>query len=152
MMSNFDFLQTEWPDLHASARKAEALVHTDTRTSCFYARRTLELAIDWVYQKDSDLKRPYDNHLSALIFEPTFKDNLPKNIFLKVRAIKEIGNQAVHSNRAITETDALHERTLSFSLLAGALLHTSLNGRISGSQLRRSASAGAASFCSGSHL
>ncbi len=106
-MSNFSFLQAEWPELHASARKVESLVHTDTRTCCFYARRTLELAVDWLYQNDSDLKRPYDNHLSALIYEPTFKDNLPKNIFLKVRAIKEIGNQAVHSNRAITETDAL---------------------------------------------
>ncbi|HKZ02898.1 MAG TPA: DEAD/DEAH box helicase family protein [Pyrinomonadaceae bacterium] len=106
-MSNFTFLQTEWPDLHASARKAEALVHTDTRTTCFYARRTLELAVDWLYQNDSELKRPYDNHLSALIYEPTFKDNLPKHIFLKVRAIKEIGNQAVHSNRPITEADAL---------------------------------------------
>ncbi|MGI9165815.1 MAG: DUF4145 domain-containing protein [Pyrinomonadaceae bacterium] len=106
-MSNFTFLQTEWPDLRASARKAESLVHSDTRTSCFDARRTLEMAINWIYQNDSDLKRPYENHLSALIYEPTFKDNLPRNIFLKVRAIKEIGNQAVHSNRAITETDAL---------------------------------------------
>src|SRR5688500_7276185 len=106
-MSNFTFLQTERPEHHDSARKAEALVRTDTRTCCFYARRTLELAVDWLYQNDSDLQRPYDNHLSALIYDPTFKDNLPKNLFLKVRDIKEIGNQAVHSNRAITEADAL---------------------------------------------
>ncbi|MBA3256882.1 MAG: DUF4145 domain-containing protein, partial [Pyrinomonadaceae bacterium] len=106
-MSNFSFLQTEWPELQASARKVESLVHTDTRASCFYARRTLELAVDWLYQNDADLKQPYETHLSALIYEPTFKDNLPKNIFIKVRAIKEIGNQAVHSKRDITETDAL---------------------------------------------
>lgn len=106
-MSNFAFLKTEWPELHASARKVESLVHTDTRTCCFYARRTLEMTVDWLYQNDAELKRPYENHLSALIFEPTFKDNLPRNIFLKVRAIKEIGNQAVHSKRAITENDAL---------------------------------------------
>ena len=106
-MSNFIFLQTEWPELRASARKAESLVHTDTRTCCFYARRTLEMAVDWLYQNDAELKRPYESHLSALIYEPTFKDNLPRNIFLKVRAIKEIGNQAVHSKRAITENDAL---------------------------------------------
>lgn len=106
-MSNFTFLETEWPELDASARKVESLVHTDSRTSCFYARRTLEQAVDWLYQNDADLKRPYENHLSALIYEPTFKDNLPRNIFLKVRAIKEIGNQAVHSKRDITETDAL---------------------------------------------
>jgi len=106
-MSNFAFLKAEWPELHASAVKVESLVHTDTRTCCFYARRTLELAVDWLYQNDAELKRPYENHLSALIHEPTFKDNLPRNVFLKVRAIKEIGNQAVHSNRTITENDAL---------------------------------------------
>ena len=106
-MSNFDFLKIEWPELDASARKVESLVHTDTRACCFYARRTLELTVDWLCQNDADLKRPYEAHLSALIYEPTFKDNLPRNIFLKVRAIKEIGNQAVHSKRDITETDAL---------------------------------------------
>lgn len=106
-MSNFSFLQTEWPELHGSAQKVESSVHTDARTCCFYARRTLEMAVDWLYQNDAELKRPYENHLSALIYEPTFKDNLPRNIFLKVRAIKEIGNQAVHSKRAITGNDAL---------------------------------------------
>ena len=47
--SNFDFLQPEWPDLHESAAKAESLAYPDTRTACFYARRTLELAVHWVY-------------------------------------------------------------------------------------------------------
>ncbi len=28
-MSNFTFLQTEWPDLHDAASKAEALAHPD---------------------------------------------------------------------------------------------------------------------------
>ena len=80
-MSNFDFLKTEWLELYTSAQKVELLVNTDTRTCCFHARRTLELAVHWLYQNDKDLKAPYENHLSALIYEPTFKDNLPRNIF-----------------------------------------------------------------------
>ena len=32
-MSNFDFLQTEWPLLHESAVKAEAMVHADAPAS-----------------------------------------------------------------------------------------------------------------------
>lgn len=107
-MSNFAFLQSEWPELHASARKVESLARTDFGTCCFYARRTLEMAVHWLYQNDSDLKQPYETHLSALIYEPTFKDNLPRNIFIKIRTIKEIGNQAVHIARPITELDALH--------------------------------------------
>jgi type I restriction enzyme, R subunit len=44
-MSNFTFLKTEWLDLHDAACKAEALAHPDPRTSCFYARRGLELTV-----------------------------------------------------------------------------------------------------------
>ncbi|MBC8031228.1 MAG: DEAD/DEAH box helicase family protein [Pyrinomonadaceae bacterium] len=106
-MSNFTFLQTEWPELHQSATKVESLACTDARACCFYARRTLELAIHWLYEHDAELKRPYDDNLSALIYEPTFRDNLTKDLFLKVKTIKEIGKLAVHSRKPITERDAL---------------------------------------------
>ncbi|HKY41502.1 MAG TPA: DEAD/DEAH box helicase family protein, partial [Pyrinomonadaceae bacterium] len=49
----------------------------------------------------------YDDNLSALIYEPTFKNNLTNDLFLKVKTIKEIGNLAVHSRKPITERDAL---------------------------------------------
>src|SRR5258706_3107722 len=106
-MSNFTFLRTEWPELHESAAKVESLVRTDARSCCFYARRTVELAVDWLYVNDSSLKKPYDDNLSALVYEPTFKQNLPGELFLKVKTIKEVGNLAVHSRKPITERDAL---------------------------------------------
>ena len=56
-MSHFAFLQPEWPALFEAASKAEALALPDPRTSCFYARRTLELLVDWVYTHDSSLTR-----------------------------------------------------------------------------------------------
>jgi type I restriction enzyme R subunit len=28
------------------------MANTDARTSCFYARSTLELAVDWLYKHD----------------------------------------------------------------------------------------------------
>ncbi|MDQ3668389.1 MAG: DEAD/DEAH box helicase family protein [Acidobacteriota bacterium] len=106
-MSNFSFLQAEWPELHGSAIKVESLARADARSCCFYARRTLELAIHWLYEHDTALKLPYDDNLSALIYEPTFKQNLPGELFLKVKTIKEVGNLAVHSRKPITERDAL---------------------------------------------
>ena len=48
-MSNFTFLQPEWSFLYEAASKAEGMAKTDARTSCFYARRTLELAVSWLY-------------------------------------------------------------------------------------------------------
>ena len=46
-MSQFIFLQGEWPAVFEAASKTEAAVHSDPRTACFYARRTLELAVGW---------------------------------------------------------------------------------------------------------
>src|SRR6266404_2259395 len=106
-MSNFTFLKTEWRELHESAAKVELLARTDARSCCFYARRTLELAVDWLYEHEPSLRKPYDDNLSALIYEPTFKQNLPGELFLKVKTIKEVGNLAVHSRKPITERDAL---------------------------------------------
>ena len=87
-MSNFAFLQPEWATLHESARKAERLVYADSRASCFYARRALELAVSWLYKHDSGLRLPYQDHLSALIFEPTFRQTVGDAVFNKARVIK----------------------------------------------------------------
>ena len=65
MPSNFQFLMDEWPELHTSARQAEALIAADPRSACFYARRTLELAVQWLYARDPALTLPYQDHLNA---------------------------------------------------------------------------------------
>ena len=72
-MSNFEFLTSEWKDIHEAASKAESAAIPDPRTSCFYARRALELAVAWAYKFDRALKLPYQDNISVLIHEPTFK-------------------------------------------------------------------------------
>ncbi|THJ19999.1 MAG: DUF4145 domain-containing protein [Nitrospira sp. CG24D] len=106
-MSHFGFLQAEWPSVFEATAKAELLVHADPRTACFYARRALELAVAWAYKHDSSLRLPYQDNLSALIHEPTFKAVAGEAIFSKARVINTLGNQAVHSYRPIQESDAL---------------------------------------------
>lgn len=64
-MSNFAFLKAEWPDLHDAASKAKSSAYPDVRTACVYARRTLELAVHWLYKHDSTLKLPYQDHLKV---------------------------------------------------------------------------------------
>ena len=106
-MSNFTFLKSEWPELHDAASKAESLAYPDPRTACFYARRALELAVFWLYKSDSALKLPYQEHLSALIHEPTFRTTVGPAVFAKARLIKDLGNLAVHSHKPIRQFDAL---------------------------------------------
>ena len=58
-MAHFTFLESEWPTLYESARRAEVVANIDPRTSIFYARRTLELAVAWLYKFDRNLRLPY---------------------------------------------------------------------------------------------
>jgi len=106
-MSNFAFLKSEWPDLHEAAGKAEALAYPDARTACFHARRALELAVHWLYKHDGALKLPYQDNLSALIHEPTFKTAAGAAVFAKAVLINRLGNSAVHGHRPVQQFDAL---------------------------------------------
>lgn len=106
MKSNFAFLQTEWPALHDAASKAEALAYPDARTACFHARRGLEVLVHWLYKYDTKLRLPYQDNLSALIHEPTFKQVAGDAVFNKARVIVTLGNRAVHSHRPIPTEDA----------------------------------------------
>ncbi len=106
-MSQFTFLQREWSAVFDAASKAEAAVHADPRTACFYARRALELAVAWAYKHDAALQLPYQDNLSALIHEPSFKQAAGEAVFSKARVINTLGNRAVHGHRASPQDDAL---------------------------------------------
>jgi len=106
-MSQFDFLQREWAAVLDAAARAETAVHADPRTACFYARRALELAVSWAYKHDASLKLPYQDNLSALIHDPSFKAAAGEAVFSKARVINTLGNRAVHGHRAIPPDDAL---------------------------------------------
>lgn len=104
---HFQFLETDWPMLFEAAIKAESMANSDARTSCFYARRTLEMAVAWMYKYDPALKLPYQDNLSALIHEPSFRQAAGEALFIKARLIKDLGNLAVHIARKIAPADAL---------------------------------------------
>lgn len=106
-MTHFAFLKTEWPQIAASAIKAESLALGDPRTCCFYARRTLELMVGWLYDHDATLKRPYQDQLSALIAEPSFQRLLESRLMAKARLLKDLGNLAVHGTKPVREEDAV---------------------------------------------
>jgi type I restriction enzyme R subunit len=55
-LTHFTFLKHEWPAVFEAAEKAEVAVHPDPRTACFYARRSLEMAVAWLYKHDPSLK------------------------------------------------------------------------------------------------
>lgn len=106
-MSQFAFLQGEWAAVFESAARAEAAAHADPRSACFYARRALELAVAWAYKHDASLMLPYQDNLSALIHEPSFREAAGDAVFSKARVINTLGNRAVHGHRSIPLDDAM---------------------------------------------
>ena len=116
-MSNFTFLKAGWPELYETAREAEQNVNSAPRTSCFYARCSLERAVKWLYANDSYLQKPYADNLAALIHEPTFRENLGPCLFPKILTIQKIGNLAAHGDKPISSSDALHALKELFHLL-----------------------------------
>lgn len=105
-MSNFNFL-TEWPEIQEHAKKAEAVVNADPRSSCFYSRYTLERVVEWMYQFDNWLEKPkYDTSLNTLINQREFKNSLGSNIFPKIKAVQKAGNNAVHSERKVSPLES----------------------------------------------
>ena len=105
-MSQFGFLQPEWPDIFAAAARAETHTLADPSAAGFYARRTLELAMAWLYRADRRLTRPYQDTLSALVHELSFRAAAGEAIFYKARFLKDIGNKAVHGDQPFTEGQA----------------------------------------------
>ena len=78
----------------------------DPRTACFYARRALELAVNWLYDADRALARPYKDDLSSMLFEPSFQTAVEARIRTKMDVIRKQGNAAVHRQKPITANEA----------------------------------------------
>lgn len=107
MSSQFAFLESEFSEVYEAAHRAEALANSDARAACFYARRALELVVNWAYEHDATLQLPYREDLSALIHEPTFRNAVGQAVFYKCRAIKDLGNHAVHSQKPMTTIESV---------------------------------------------
>ncbi len=105
MKTNFYFLENEWEVFYNRAIKAEQLVITDPRTSLTYARMALELAINWMYNNDDDLKKPYDTSLNSLMKDYDFKCQLNHKLFNDIDIIRKAGNLAIH-NKPVSLVDS----------------------------------------------
>jgi len=106
-MSQFAFLEAEFPAVFDYARKTERAALSDSRAACFYARLALETAVKWMYDHDRALRLPYDDTLAALLYEPSFRGVVGDALLTKARIIKDLGNRAVHDTRAVAPESAV---------------------------------------------
>jgi len=102
MASNFDFLKDKWPFLLEEAKRVESNALTDPRTAAWAARRTLELALAWVFDNDRSLRIPREAKLVAFLHEPTFQKLVPRGLYTDLKTIHQQGNLAVHSSTPVS--------------------------------------------------
>ncbi|MEZ8646646.1 DEAD/DEAH box helicase family protein [Vibrio cyclitrophicus] len=103
-----DVYTTRCAEIQTRAQNAESNIKTDPRIAGFYARNALELMVETVFDIDNWLTRPrHDATLMSLIHDKDFKQNLETHLFLKLKLVIQVGNEAVHSKTTLPQRDAL---------------------------------------------
>ena len=105
-MSNFNFIKTDFPDLYADAVEAEKLTFVSPTSTAVFCRSTFENAVNWLYDHDAKLIRPWRSDLSTLMHEPSFSGLFNRAFFAELNLIRKTGNAAAHGT-PISEQDAL---------------------------------------------
>jgi type I restriction enzyme R subunit len=105
-MSNFLFLQPEFPELFEATRRVEAALRSDPRIACFYARFALESAVNWLFEHEPSLPARYEN-LGDNLHVRELQVLVPRPVWEKARLIQKIGNRAVHGSLPPSGSEAL---------------------------------------------
>ena len=123
-MGNFDFIKAEWPVIYDDCARAESYLTNDPRSACFYARRSIEVLVNHLYDLLA-LPVPYDDQLVALVAAPAFQNIAPAGIVSKLTLIRKNGNTAVHKTQPIPYPTALHVMRELFHVVMWAAFHHS---------------------------
>lgn len=109
METNFDYLleKKEYKDFAVQAVEAEKSIAISPATCAILSRRALELAVRFVYSYDAELKLPYQDNVSSLIHERTFRDIIEPRLFPMLKYTIHLGNVAVHTNSKIKRDEAV---------------------------------------------
>jgi type I restriction enzyme, R subunit len=109
MSANFQFLQdqSEYNLFNSACIEAEQVLLTAPAMAAVGSRKAFELAVKWVYSADNTISMPYKNNLQALIHEPSFKFAVDNRTWNKLPYIINLGNLAVHTDKAVSRSDAI---------------------------------------------
>ena len=105
-MSNFTFLQADFPELFTIAKEAEMLCMLLPKQSATTSRSVLEIAVNWLYDHDRYLQRPFRDDLSTLLHEPCFKSQFNSTMLREMNLIRKYGNAGAHG-KSVSKQDAL---------------------------------------------
>lgn len=115
-MSNFDFIEINWPEIFQDASEAEGNALIRPRYAGVLCRSALERAVLWIFDNDPDLELPFDTRLASLMYEESFTNILKPSLARDLHLVRITGNNAAHGIR-VTENQALASLKILFRFL-----------------------------------
>lgn len=107
--TNFGFLK-QFPRYAVFADAcidAEAAFASSPSVCVMATRKAMELAVKWVYAIDSNMGKPWNNKLAALLDGSRFKKAVEDPTWQQLELIRKVGNNATHTDRRITPQSAV---------------------------------------------
>ena len=83
----------------SACRKLKLLMFASPKASAILCRSTLENAINWLYNHDAKLIRPFKAELSALMYEHCFASQFNQTMLGELHLIRKTGNVAAHGSK-----------------------------------------------------
>ncbi len=105
-MTNFQFLQTEWPSLFRKMKRAEERTITEPVSTANYCRLVLEESIHLIYDKEY-IELPYNKELVNLMGQEEIKGIIPYQLLIGLHIVRKTGNNAAHYGGRVGKEDAL---------------------------------------------
>jgi type I site-specific restriction endonuclease len=99
-MSNFAFLAAEFPAVHEAAVEAERQAGVSPTAAAFFAGKAVEVAVKWAFRTDPGLKLPYQDNISALLHEPSFRRAAGEAVFAKAKRVLFLADRVALVNQA----------------------------------------------------
>lgn len=109
MKTNFDFLtrDKQFESFAGVAVAAEKTFSIDFATCVINCRRAMEQAVKWLYSVDGSLVMPWQDNLVSLMSTEEFRELVGIDLWRRMDFIRRMGNNASHTNRKISEEQAL---------------------------------------------
>ncbi|MBL4886034.1 MAG: DUF4145 domain-containing protein [Planctomycetaceae bacterium] len=79
--------------------EAEKLTFVSPAAAAILCRSSLENAVNWLYDHDSSLQRPWRADLSTLLHEQSFREQFPQSLFREINLVRKTGNAAAHGSK-----------------------------------------------------
>ena len=109
MISNFEFLKQNelFNDFSDACIQAENGLGINTITCVILTRRALELSVKWVYSNDEELNIPYQDNLSALVHDISFRNIVDEKILKQLEYVLKLGSYALTNNKKVRRDEAI---------------------------------------------